>query len=80
MHAASGDTTHGDLRQNRGVAHHFASNRLMLHASYLTFQHPMTGDKLQLIAEWDDAWMHLLSQFGWLGIVPELERQHLSMV
>ncbi len=79
-HPIIGDTTHGDLRQNRGVSHHFASSRLMLHASYLSFKHPMTGDKLQLIAKWDDAWMHLLSQFGWLGIVPELERQHLSMV
>lgn len=79
-HPIIGDTTHGDLRQNRGVAHHFATNRLMLHASYLSFKHPITGDKLQLTANWDDAWMNLLSQFGWLGIVPELESQQLSMV
>lgn len=52
----------------------------MLHAGYLSFKHPMTGDKLQLITKRDDAWMYLLSQFGWLVIVPELERQHLSMV
>lgn len=79
-HPIIGDTTHGDLRQNRGVLHRFATSRLMLHASYLSFKHPMTGEKLQLIAKWDDAWMHLLSQFGWLGIVPERKSQHLSMV
>ena len=76
-HPIIGDTSHGDLRQNRGVSYHFATNRLMLHASYLSFRHPMTSDKLQLIAKWDYAWMRLLTQFNWLGIVPELVSSYL---
>ena len=32
-HPIIGDTTHGDLRQNRGAAQHFGCERLMLHAS-----------------------------------------------
>lgn len=79
-HPIIGDTSHGDLRQNQDVSYHFATNRLMLHASYLSFKHPMTGDKLQLIAKWDYAWMHLLTQFNWLGIVTELKRQRLSII
>ncbi|MDR0218202.1 MAG: tRNA pseudouridine(65) synthase TruC [Enterobacteriaceae bacterium] len=72
-HPIIGDTTHGDLRQNRGVAEHYQADRLMLHASHLQLKHPVTGEDLLLTARWDQTWQYLLEQFGWQGIVPELE-------
>ncbi|MDN0124693.1 tRNA pseudouridine(65) synthase TruC [Yersinia aleksiciae] len=77
-HPIIGDSTHGDLRQNRGVAQHFDCSRLMLHASHLELIHPVTGEVLSLTARWDDSWQGLMSHFGWSGIAPHLERVEFS--
>ncbi len=73
-HPLIGDSTHGDLRQNRGFARAFACPRLMLHASRLELTHPVTGKPLQINASWDQTWQNLMAQFGWTGILPEYER------
>uniref|UniRef100_UPI0036DB8919 tRNA pseudouridine(65) synthase TruC n=1 Tax=Photorhabdus sp. RM322S TaxID=3342825 RepID=UPI0036DB8919 len=72
-HPIIGDTTHGDLRQNRGITTHYQTSRLMLHASLLELDHPVTGEKLSLTAKWDASWQYLMQQFGWQGIIPDLE-------
>ncbi|WP_145518097.1 tRNA pseudouridine(65) synthase TruC [Yersinia mollaretii] len=77
-HPIIGDSTHGDLRQNRGVAQHFDCSRLMLHASHLALNHPVTGEALLLTARWDESWQGLMSHFGWSGIAPHLERVEFS--
>jgi tRNA pseudouridine65 synthase len=46
----------------------------MLHASELSLTHPFTGEPLTIRAGLDDVWMQALSQFGWLGQLPENER------
>jgi tRNA pseudouridine65 synthase len=71
-HPIIGDTAHGDLRQNRGMAQHFSCPRLMLHASHLQLNHPVTAEKLTISAPWDDTWQGVMSQFGWLDVIPEL--------
>ncbi|MWT63692.1 tRNA pseudouridine(65) synthase TruC, partial [Escherichia coli] len=70
-HPIIGDSKHGDLRQNRSAAEHFGCNRLMLHASELRLTHPFTGEPLTIRAGLDEVWMQALSQFGWLGQLPE---------
>ncbi|WP_145515932.1 tRNA pseudouridine(65) synthase TruC [Yersinia aleksiciae] len=77
-HPIIGDSTHGDLRQNRGIAQHFDCSRLMLHASHLKLNHPVTGEALSLTACWDESWQGLMSHFGWSGIAPHLERVEFS--
>lgn len=72
-HPIIGDSKHGDLRQNRGVTQHFSTSRLMLHASELNLTHPITHEPLKLQAKWDQQWMTLIQQFGWLGIEKQLE-------
>ncbi|WP_082014514.1 tRNA pseudouridine(65) synthase TruC [Plesiomonas shigelloides] len=64
-HPIMGDTTHGDLKQNRALKEHCGAGRLMLHASSLTLPHPVTGELLQINAPWDDTWQSLMQQFGW---------------
>ncbi|MCX8956854.1 tRNA pseudouridine(65) synthase TruC [Erwinia psidii] len=66
-HPIIGDTAHGDLRQNRSAAEHFAMNRLMLHASELRLTHPVTAEPLILRAGLDNIWRGVMSTFGWQG-------------
>lgn len=73
-HPIIGDSRHGDLRQNRGAQEHFGCQRLMLHASHLMLNHPVTGEPLTLRAGLDDTWMQMLSQFGWRGRLGEIEK------
>lgn len=73
-HPIIGDSRHGDLRQNRAAAEHFGCQRLMLHASYLELSHPVTGEPLSLRATLDDTWMQMLSQFGWRGMLSDIEK------
>lgn len=74
-HPIIGDSRHGDLRQNRAAAEHFGCQRLMLHASELSLTHPVTGEPLTLRAKLDPVWMNMLSQFGWRGLLPEIESE-----
>ncbi len=73
-HPMIGDSKHGDLRQNRGAAEHFGCERLMLHASQLSLNHPVTGEPLCLRASLDDTWMQMMSQFGWRGLLSDIEK------
>jgi tRNA pseudouridine65 synthase len=72
-HPIIGDSKHGDLRQNRGAAEHFDCQRLMLHASQLSLKHPISGEPLTLKAGLDETWMQMLTQFGWRGLLPDVE-------
>lgn len=73
-HPIIGDTTHGDLRQNRGAAEHFGCQRLMLHASALALTHPITGKPLVIRAGLDSVWQKMMRQFGWQETIPEVPR------
>ncbi len=68
-HPIIGDSKHGDLRQNRSAAEHFACRRLMLHASRLELTHPFTGQPLIIQAGLDETRMQALTQFGWRGLL-----------
>ncbi|QGY30345.1 tRNA pseudouridine(65) synthase TruC [Pantoea cypripedii] len=73
-HPIIGDTTHGDLRQNRGAATHFGLDRLMLHASALSLNHPVTGEPLVIRAGLDAVWQQMFHQFGWQEQIPDVPR------
>lgn len=73
-HPILGDSKHGDLRQNRAMEAHFGCRRLMLHASELALVHPIGGEPLTLRAPLDADWMSVMTQFGWQGSIPEIER------
>ncbi|WP_071608963.1 tRNA pseudouridine(65) synthase TruC [Entomohabitans teleogrylli] len=73
-HPIIGDSKHGDLRQNRAAADHFGCHHLMLHASELALNHPVTGEPLTIRASLDAVWIQALAQFGWRGVLPTIER------
>lgn len=64
-HPIVGDSQHGRGDHNRLFKQHFASHRLLLHASALSFAHPADGRPLTLQASLDETWLKLLDRFAW---------------
>ncbi len=50
FHPIIGDRPHGCNKQNRFFKEHFDMNTMMLHASKLSFTHPVTGKKITIEA------------------------------
>lgn len=70
FHPIIGDTTHGDNAQNRAVAAHTGTARLMLHARTLAFDSPENGHRISVCADTDEAWQQLALAFGWHNLSP----------
>ncbi|WP_392559591.1 tRNA pseudouridine(65) synthase TruC [Orbus mooreae] len=64
FHPILGDSKHGDLHQNRAFSQYFDIKRLMLHASELAFEHPISQARLVIQAPLDTQWLDILSQFN----------------
>ncbi|MDA9556208.1 tRNA pseudouridine(65) synthase TruC [Vibrio sp.] len=64
-HPIIGDTSHGDGRHNRLFRENYDCHRLLLHASHLTFIHPITGDNVDIRAGFDATWLALFDEFSW---------------
>ncbi len=64
-HPIIGDTTHGDGKHNRLFRENYDAHRLLLHATELTFEHPISGETLSIRAGFDDVWLGLFNDFGW---------------
>ena len=59
-HPIVGDTSHGDGKHNAMFRDNFDSQRLLLHAAYLSFKHPKTGRLIEIQAPLDDCFNTLL--------------------
>ena len=69
FHPIVGDTTHGDLRQNRAI-HQFCGNtRLLLHAESLQFTDPQQRE-IHIAAPTDAAWRQVQA-----ALFPEYKAQ-----
>ncbi|MCW8331328.1 tRNA pseudouridine(65) synthase TruC [Photobacterium sp. SDRW27] len=64
-HHIIGDVNHGDGRHNRMFRDNYECRRLMLHASRLQLDHPVTGEALDIRATVDDAWNRVMTAFDW---------------
>ncbi|WP_273382735.1 tRNA pseudouridine(65) synthase TruC [Actinobacillus porcinus] len=65
FHPILGDTQYGDLHQNRGLSENTGVSRLMLHAETLSFDHPITQERIEIRAGLDEQWKKLMTEFGW---------------
>lgn len=63
-HPIIGDTNYGRTRHNHYFAERFGHSRLMLAATAMAFQHPMTGESVTLRSAPDADFMQVLSLFG----------------
>ncbi len=69
FHPIIGDTTHGDLKQNKAVQKFCSVNRLLLHAESLVFRLPETDESICVHAPYDDDWQRVCRAFGWQDFI-----------
>ncbi|HSG21424.1 MAG TPA: tRNA pseudouridine(65) synthase TruC [Azonexus sp.] len=67
-HPIIGDATHGKGKHNRYFAEHFGCNRLLLACTELTFDHPISGQRLNIKRPVSGEFAATLARFGWTEI------------
>ncbi|NYS60577.1 pseudouridine synthase [Vreelandella salicampi] len=65
-----GDAKHGKSVHNHFFAEKLGAPRLLLAATYLTFDHPMGEKRIQLSCALDDTMTALFHHLGWAGHLP----------
>ncbi|MDX1320940.1 MAG: tRNA pseudouridine(65) synthase TruC [Oceanospirillum sp.] len=71
-HPIIGDAKHGRGRYNRYFKEHLASDRLLLAATEIAFQHPVTGQPLTIQAPLEESMQRIMSRLGWDTWVQQL--------
>lgn len=66
-HYLIGDTTYGDLKANRAFSKYTALEGLMLHASKISFDHPVSNDLLTISADAPDRFQKLYQRIGYFS-------------
>lgn len=64
-HPIAGDTTYGDRKQNRYVRERFGLLRLFLHARRISLPHPVSGERLEVVAPLPDELTAPLRELGY---------------
>lgn len=64
FHHLIGDTSHGDGRHNRNFRM-MGVHRMLLHAWDLSFQHPVSLEKMTIRADWDTEFEKAMQKMGW---------------
>lgn len=70
FHPLVGDTKHGEGRHNRLFREHFNVQRLLLMATMVELEHPVTGEALKIQAPVSDEVAELFDKLGWQGLYP----------
>ncbi|HSR74837.1 MAG TPA: tRNA pseudouridine(65) synthase TruC [Sulfurovum sp.] len=65
FHPIIGDTKHGRGEHNTFFREKFSSYRLLLHASRMTFVHPLSQNRVVIHAPVDDTFQKLFKTFQW---------------
>ena len=68
-HPIIGDATHGKGIHNRFFAETFACPRMLLACTSLTFDHPASGERVQIKAPVSGSFAATLAQLGWSEFV-----------
>ncbi|SDZ85377.1 pseudouridine synthase [Microbulbifer marinus] len=64
-HPLIGCPKYGKSSHNHFFAEHYQCGRLLLHALRLEIDHPVTGERLKLVAEPRGCFLSLIETFGW---------------
>jgi len=60
-----GDRKHGCNKQNRFFMEQWEMTTMLLHASELSFQHPVTGENIHLTAPVQEEFMRVMKMMNW---------------
>jgi len=73
FHPIVGDTTHGDGKQNQFFRQHLVCHRLLLQATSLTLQHPISQQPLCIQAAEDVSFDTIIEALGWQGSMRDIK-------
>ncbi len=65
FHPVIGDRTHGCNKQNRMFKEKWEMNVMLLHASELSFQHPVTGIQIHIQASLQEEFLRVMQLMNW---------------
>lgn len=65
FHPIIGDRTHGCNKQNRMFKEKWEMNVMLLHASELLFQHPVTGIQIHIQASLQEEFLRVMQLMNW---------------
>jgi tRNA pseudouridine65 synthase len=75
FHPIIGDRPHGCNKQNKYFLDHFGMNTMLLHAAYLAFKHPVTGDYVEINAEYQPEFSRVYHLLGFTESRPSTAPQ-----
>ena len=64
-HPIVGDAAHGDSHCNRFARERLNARGLLLHARRLEFSNPRTGERVSVMAPFDEPWATVAAALGW---------------
>lgn len=64
FHPIIGDRPHGCNKQNKYFLDTFSMNTMLLHACYLSFKHPVTGDTVEIHADYQPEFSRMKQLLG----------------
>lgn len=70
-HPIVGDVGHGDRRHNRLFRMKFGCHRLLLHAASLAFDHPATGERMDLRCELASEFRAVVDALDWQRVADD---------
>ena len=65
FHPIIGDRTHGCNKQNKLFKEKWEMTTMLLHASQLTFNHPVTGEIITIEASLQPEFIRVMEMMGW---------------
>ena len=65
FHPIIGDRTHGCNKQNKLFKEKWAMTTMLLHASFLSFEHPATGKTVTIEAPLQDEFVRVMNLMNW---------------
>ncbi|WP_210489034.1 pseudouridine synthase [Rufibacter aurantiacus] len=78
-HYIIGDKKHGDWRHNLMFLEQLQSSTMLLHSATLSFEHPFTGDTVEIKASMPENMRRLCQEFSWLEIVDQQQELPLPV-
>ncbi len=74
FHPIIADRTHGCNKQNRHFKQIWQMDTMLLHASHLSFLHPLTASRLTIEAPLHEEFKRVMVIMGWLPVANSLEK------
>jgi len=74
FHPIIGDRTHGCNKQNKLFTERWQLDTMLLHASQLSFQHPVTKNQINIEASLQAEYLRIIDVLGWSDEVMSLHK------